>query len=149
MGSVFRCFCLSEAEAADWQEVGKEGSEDQDGGGVIEAPAVGLKSAAEEHALRVKAEAALAVSLRQHQARSNLYSSRDSPSLSAPNCGDKLEGPNVRQSSNQPPDWKAPGGNPGKLGGLDFLEVALEWKFPYGILPKQSSKKFLQNPPNF
>ena len=32
-------------------------------------------------------------------------------------------------------------------GGLNFLEVALVWKFPYGNLPKQSSKKFASEPP--
>ena len=32
-------------------------------------------------------------------------------------------------------------------GGLDFLEVALVWKFPHGILPKQTSKKFASEPP--
>ena len=32
-------------------------------------------------------------------------------------------------------------------GGLDFLEVALVWKSPYGILPKQTSKKFASEPP--
>ena len=32
-------------------------------------------------------------------------------------------------------------------GGLNFLEVALVWKFPYGNHPKQSSKKFAPEPP--
>ena len=32
-------------------------------------------------------------------------------------------------------------------GGLNFLEVALVWTFPYGNLPKQSSKKFASEPP--
>ena len=32
-------------------------------------------------------------------------------------------------------------------GGLNFLEVALVWKFPYGSHPKQSSKKFASEPP--
>ena len=32
-------------------------------------------------------------------------------------------------------------------GGPDFLEVALLWKFPYGKLPKQTSKKFASEPP--
>ena len=32
-------------------------------------------------------------------------------------------------------------------GGLDFLEVALVWKFPDGSLPKQTSKKFALEPP--
>ena len=32
-------------------------------------------------------------------------------------------------------------------GGLDFLEVALVWKFPHGILAKQTSKKFASEPP--
>ena len=32
-------------------------------------------------------------------------------------------------------------------GGPDFLEVALVWKFPYGVLPKQTSKKFASEPP--
>ena len=32
-------------------------------------------------------------------------------------------------------------------GGLNFLEVVLVWKFPYGNLPKQSSKKFASEPP--
>ena len=32
-------------------------------------------------------------------------------------------------------------------GGLNFLEVALVWKFPDGILPKQTSKKFASEPP--
>ena len=34
-------------------------------------------------------------------------------------------------------------------GDLNFLEVgvALVWKFPYGNLPKQSSKKFASEPP--
>ena len=32
-------------------------------------------------------------------------------------------------------------------GGLNFLEVALVRKFPYGNLPKQSSKKFASEPP--
>ena len=32
-------------------------------------------------------------------------------------------------------------------GGLDFLEVALVWKFPDGSLPKQASKKFASEPP--
>ena len=27
-------------------------------------------------------------------------------------------------------------------GGLDFLDAALAWRFPYGTLPKQTSKKF-------
>ena len=30
---------------------------------------------------------------------------------------------------------------------LNFLEVALVWKFPYGNLPKQSSKKLASEPP--
>ena len=34
-------------------------------------------------------------------------------------------------------------------GGLDFLEVAVVWKFPYRIPPKQTSKKFASEPPNF
>ena len=54
---------------------------------------------------------------------------------------------------------KAPGGTSRKFGGgggfgrkfpeggLDFLEVALVWKFPDGILPKQTSKKFASEPP--
>ena len=51
---------------------------------------------------------------------------------------------------------KAPGGTFRKLGGfrrkfpeggLDFLKVALVWKFPDGILPKQTSKKFASEPP--
>ena len=32
-------------------------------------------------------------------------------------------------------------------GGLNFLEVALVWKFPNGNHPKQSSKKFASEPP--
>ena len=32
-------------------------------------------------------------------------------------------------------------------GGLNFLEAALVWKFPYGNHPKQSSKKFASEPP--
>ena len=32
-------------------------------------------------------------------------------------------------------------------GGLNFLEVALVWKFPHGNHPKQSSKKFSSEPP--
>ena len=32
-------------------------------------------------------------------------------------------------------------------GDLNFLEVALVWKFPYGNLPKQSFKKFASEPP--
>ena len=32
-------------------------------------------------------------------------------------------------------------------GGLNFLVVGLVWKFPYGNLPKQSSKKFASEPP--
>ena len=31
-------------------------------------------------------------------------------------------------------------------GDPDFLEVALVWEFPYGILPKQTSKKFASEP---
>ena len=52
---------------------------------------------------------------------------------------------------------KAPGGTSRKFGGgfgrnfpeggPDFLEVALVWKFPYGIFPKQTSKKFASEPP--
>ena len=63
----------------------------------------------------------------------------------------------LRQFSGQPPDWKSSwrdfsevrGGFGGKFpeGGLNFLEVALVWKFPYGNLPKQSSKKFASEPP--
>ena len=32
-------------------------------------------------------------------------------------------------------------------GGVDFLEVALVWKFPDGSPPKQTSKKFASEPP--
>ena len=32
-------------------------------------------------------------------------------------------------------------------GGLDFLELALVWKFQDGSLPKQTSKKFASEPP--
>ena len=54
---------------------------------------------------------------------------------------------------------KAPGGTSWKFGGgggfgrkfpeggPDFLEVALVWKFPDWILPKQTSKKFASEPP--
>ena len=50
---------------------------------------------------------------------------------------------------------RAPGGTSRKFGfermfpegGLDFLEVALVWKFPYGSLSKQTSKKFASEPP--
>ena len=61
----------------------------------------------------------------------------------------------ARESSSQPRDWKSswrdfsevPGGGGGvgrkfPEGGTDFLEVALVWKFPYGILSKQTSKRF-------
>ena len=63
----------------------------------------------------------------------------------------------LRQSSDQHSDWKSSwtdfsevsGGFGRKFpeGGLDFLEVALVWKFPHGILPKQTSKKFDSEPP--
>ena len=64
----------------------------------------------------------------------------------------------VRQFSGQPPDWNPLlegllrslwGGSGGSFrkGGLNFLKVALVWKFPYGSLPKQSSKKFASEPP--
>ena len=51
---------------------------------------------------------------------------------------------------------KAPGKTSRKFGGvraqvsgrgLDFLEVALVWKFPDRILLKQTSKKFASEPP--
>ena len=63
----------------------------------------------------------------------------------------------LRQFSDQPLDWnrfwrdfsEVRGGFGRKFpeGGLNFLEVALVWKFPYGNLPKQSSKKFASEPP--
>ena len=63
----------------------------------------------------------------------------------------------VRRSSSQPRDWKSSGrdfsevrgGSGGSFlhGGLDFLEVALVWKFPDGSLSKQTSKKFASEPP--
>ena len=63
----------------------------------------------------------------------------------------------LRRSSSQPRDWKsfgrdfseARGGSGGSFreGGLDFLEVALVWKFPDGSLSKQTSKKFASEPP--
>ena len=52
-------------------------------------------------------------------------------------------------------DWKSSwrdfsefrGGSGGNFeGGLDFLEVALVWKYPHGTLPKQTSKKFASDP---
>ena len=51
---------------------------------------------------------------------------------------------------------KAPGGTSRKSGGFwrkfpegcpDFLEVALVRKYPDGILPRQTSKKFASEPP--
>ena len=52
---------------------------------------------------------------------------------------------------------KAPGGTSREFGGgfgrkfpeggLDFLEVALVREFPYGVLPRQTSKKFASEPP--
>ena len=43
----------------------------------------------------------------------------------------------------------SPGGFGRKFpeGGLNFLEGALVWKFPYRNLPKQSSKMFASEPP--
>ena len=35
------------------------------------------------------------------------------------------------------------------LQAWSLEEVALIWKFPYGILPKQTSKKFASEPPKF
>ena len=62
-----------------------------------------------------------------------------------------------RESSSQPRDWKSSWrdfsevrggfGREFPEGGPDFLEVALVWEFPYGILPKQTSKKFASEPP--
>ena len=62
----------------------------------------------------------------------------------------------LRQFSDQLPDWnrfwrdfsEVRGGVGRKFpeGGLNFLEVVLVWKFPYGNLPKQSSKKFASEP---
>ena len=66
-------------------------------------------------------------------------------------------GDSIRHTSTPPPDWKSFwrdfsevwGGFARKFpeGGLDFLEVAWVWKFPRGILPKQTSKKFTSEPP--
>ena len=63
----------------------------------------------------------------------------------------------LRQSSSKPRDWKSSwrdfsevwevSGRKFPEGGPDFLEVALVWKFPDGILPKQTSKKFASEPP--
>ena len=63
----------------------------------------------------------------------------------------------LRQFSEQPPHWnrfwrdfsevRGGGGRKFPEGGLNFLEVALVWKFPYGSHPKQSSKKFASEPP--
>ena len=64
-------------------------------------------------------------------------------------------GRGFRQSFSQPRDWRSSWRDFWKFGGvraevsgsLDFLEVALMWKFPCGILPKQTSKKFASEPP--
>ena len=66
----------------------------------------------------------------------------------------------IRQFSSQPPDWKSSwrdfsevrggGGGSGRSfrkRGPKLLRSCLVWKFPYGNLPKQSSKKFASEPP--
>ena len=75
--------------------------------------------------------------------------------LNTPDLGCPLK--TIFRRSDQPPvPGTASGGTSRKFGGvraevpeggLNFLEVALVWKFPYGNLPKQSSKKFAPEPP--